>query len=62
MNCSKTGICTSWFLDNINGNTGSNIGDNFITYSGDYGIDARKSIAGCNNAINGTSCDESFIK
>ncbi len=50
-------ICTSRFLDNINGNSGDESYDEFITYSvSGYGIDARKSIAGCNNAINGTSC------
>lgn len=54
-------VCTSRFLDNINGNSGTEeFADNqFITYSvNGYGIDARKSIAGCNNAINGTSCDK----
>ncbi len=51
-------ICTSKFLDNINGNSGSEDNSNFITYSvSGYGITERKSIAGCNNAINGTECD-----
>ena len=62
MSCYKNSkgqeICTSKFLDNINGNSGSEENSNFITYSvGGYGITERKSIAGCNNAINGTDCD-----
>lgn len=51
-------VCTSKFLDNIDGNSGAEGNSNFITYSvGGYGITERKSIAGCNNAINGTKCD-----
>lgn len=62
MSCYKNSrgqeICTSKFLDNINGNSGSEENSNFITYSvGGYGMTERKSIAGCNNAINGTECD-----
>ena len=62
MSCYKNSrgqeVCTSKFLDNINGNSGSEENSNFITYSvGGYGMTERKSIAGCNNAINGTECD-----
>lgn len=62
MSCYKNSrgqeVCTSKFLDNINGNSGSEENSNFITYSvGGYGMTERKSIAGCNNAINGNECD-----
>lgn len=62
MSCYKNSrgqeACTSKFLDNINGNSGNEENSNFITYSvGGYGMTERKSIAGCNNAINGTECD-----
>lgn len=61
MSCYKNSrgqeVCTSRFLDNINGNSGSESSTNFITYSvGGFSIEARKSLAGCNNAINGNSC------
>lgn len=50
-------VCSSKFLDNINGNIGTDSSDNFITYStGGYGIDERKAIIGCNNARAG-QCD-----
>lgn len=55
-------ICTSKFMDNINGNAGDDSYGNFITYSvSGYGIDERKSIAGCNNAIHGNTCDTSLF-
>lgn len=64
MSCYKNSrgqeVCTSKFLDNVDGNSGSDeaTDSKFITYSvGGYGITERKSIAGCNNAINGTECD-----
>lgn len=51
-------VCTSRFLDNIDGNSGTEENNSFITYSvNGYGITERKSIAGCNNAIGGTECD-----
>lgn len=51
-------VCTSRFLDNINGNSGTEESSNFVTYSvSGFGITSRKSIAGCNNAIGGTECD-----
>lgn len=51
-------ICTSKFLDNIDGSSGTETNNSFITYSvNGYGINERKSIAGCNNAKNGTECD-----
>lgn len=57
MNCYKNSqgkeICTSYFLDNIDGNSGSNSGSNFITYSvSGFNTESRKRLAGCNNAYN----------
>lgn len=50
-------VCSSRFLDNINGNLGSDSSDSFITYStSGFGIDERKAIVGCNNARAG-QCD-----
>lgn len=51
-------VCTSRFLDNVNDN--SSMGDNYyITYNvGDFTIGNRKNIAGCNNAKNGSQCDD----
>lgn len=47
-------ICTSKFLDNITENSGTASTANFITYSvGNYTIDARKNLAGCNNSKSG---------
>lgn len=46
-------VCTSKFLDNES--------NNYVTYGSGYSIEQRKSIAGCNNAIdNGTECDTSI--
>lgn len=56
-NSSGRQICTSKFLDNIDGNSGSDSNSNFVTYGTGYTIDSRKSIAGCNNSKNGTECD-----
>jgi len=56
----KRDVCTSRFMDNINGNSGTDSADRFISYklsSYGYDITDRKSIAGCNNAINGNQCD-----
>ena len=62
MSCYKNAkgqeVCTSKFLDNINGNSGSETNANFVTYSSARTRDMRKSIAGCNNAINGSACDD----
>jgi len=62
MNCYRNNrgqeICTSRFLDNTDWNSGSESFANFITYSvSGFNITNRKSIAGCNNAIGGTACD-----
>ena len=55
-------VCTSRFLDNVNGNSGTEESDSFITYSvTGYSMDNRKLLAGCNNAINGTNCDTSIF-
>ena len=62
MSCYNDGdiqVCTSKFMDNIDGNTGSEVfGDSvFITYTNHRDQTMRKSIARCNNAINGNQCD-----
>lgn len=47
-------ICTSRFMDNISGNSGTETSANFITYSvPGFTIDTRKNIAGCNNSKSG---------
>lgn len=58
MSCYKNSkgkeVCTSKFLDNISGNSGSETATNFITYSvSGFNIQARKNLAGCNNSKNG---------
>ena len=52
-------ICTSRFLDNINGNSGSEESSNYITYGSQFTIDSRKALAGCNDAI-GQSCNDKY--
>lgn len=50
-------VCYSKFLDNINGNSGTDASDSFITYSTNgFGVTERHNIVGCNNAKAG-ECD-----
>lgn len=58
MSCYKNSkgkeVCTSKFLDNISGNSGSETATDFITYSvSGFNIQARKNLAGCNNSKSG---------
>lgn len=64
MSCYKNSkgkeICTSKFLDNINGSSGTDSSDNFITYSvSGFTIDTRKELAGCNDSKN-LSCIDKY--
>lgn len=53
-NSSGKEVCTSKFLDNISGNSGTESSVNFITYSvSGFTIEARKKLAGCNNSKGG---------
>ncbi len=56
-------ICTSKFLDNIDGSSGGESAAEFITYSvSGFGIDSRRSIAICNNAYAGSCVDVSSTR
>ena len=48
-------ICTSKFLDNINGNSGSEEPSNYVTYGSQFTRDMRVEIAKCNDATGGGS-------
>ncbi len=48
-------ICTSKFLDNKNGNSGSEESSNYITYGSQFTRDMRVEIAKCNDATGGGS-------
>lgn len=53
-------VCSSRFLDNIDGNSGSESSSNFITYSvSNFTIDARKNLIGCNNSKN-LQCNDTY--
>ena len=48
-------ICISKFLDNINGNSGSEEPSNYVTYGSQFTRDMRVEIAKCNDATGGGS-------
>ncbi len=58
-NAKQQVICTSKFLDNVNGNSGDESSGEYITYdTNGKGIDERKAIAGCNNSKNNECSDK----
>ena len=59
-NAKQQVICTSKFLDNVNGNSGteSSASNQYITYdTSGKSMDERKAIAGCNNSKNNECSD-----
>ena len=59
-NAKQQVVCTSKFLDNVNGNSGDeeSASNQYITYdTNGKGMDERKAIAGCNNSKNNECSD-----